>query len=252
VRIAVVGGTGSVGRYAVQAARDGGHEVVVISRRSGVDATSPESLSHALTGVDVIIDTNDAATTSRRKATAFFERVSANLQSVGAARGVSRLVTLSIVGLEQLAFGYYAAKQSQERVALAGPLPGSIVRATQFYEFPSKILSRFSVGPVAFMPIMKIRPVAARAVGVYLVEVATSATPATSVDVAGPDEQELVAMARAVVRHRQRRVIVVPLWVPGRAGAAMRGGGLLPSSRASIVGPTFAEWMASGDAESSS
>jgi uncharacterized protein YbjT (DUF2867 family) len=238
-----------VGRHAVQAARDAGHEVVVISRRSGVDATRAESLSHALTGVDVIIDAIDAGTTSRRKATVFFDAVSANLQSVGAARGVSRLVTLSIVGLEQLGFGYYAAKLSQERVAMAGPLPGSVVRATQFYEFPAKILSRFSLGPVAAMPIMRIQPVAARAVGAYLVEVATSGTPAARLDVAGPDEQDLVVMARAVLRHRQRRVAVVPLRVPGRAGTAMRNGGLLPPSDARIVGPTFAEWLASGDAD---
>ena len=241
-----------MGRYVVHAARDAGHEVVVISRRSGVDATSPESLSHALTGVDVIVDAADAATTSRRKATVFFAGVTANLQSVGAARGVSRLVTLSIVGLEQLGFGYYAAKSSQEKAALAGPLPGCIVRATQFYEFPSKILSRFGLGPVAFMPVMRIQPVAARAVGAYLAEVATTATPATTVEVAGPDEQDLVAMARAVLRHRQRRVAVVPLWIPGRAGTAMRGGGLLPSSDARIIGPSFAQWLASGGSNASS
>jgi uncharacterized protein YbjT (DUF2867 family) len=249
MRIAVVGGTGSVGRYAVQSARDAGHEVVVISRGSGVDARSAESLTHALTGVEVIIDAIDAGTLSRRKATAFFGEVTANLQSVGAARGVSRLVTLSIVGLERApGYGYYAAKKSQEAAAMAGPLPVNIVRATQFFEFPSKILSRAALGPVAVMPIMRVQPVAARSVGAFLVEVATAPAQATTVDVAGPEQQDLVAMARSIVRRRHRRIAIVPLWIPGGVGVAMRGGALVPTSDARIVGPTFAEWLDSGDA----
>ena len=37
MRIAVAGGTGVVGRHAVEAARAAGHEVVVLSRSSGAD-----------------------------------------------------------------------------------------------------------------------------------------------------------------------------------------------------------------------
>ena len=239
-----------MGRYVVDAAQRAGHESVVISRQAGVDARSREHLSHALTGVDVIVDTADPATASRRKATAFFAEVTANLQSVGAARGVTRLVTLSIVGLERASgYGYYAAKLNQEQVARAGPLPVSIVRATQFFEFPTKILSRLGVGPVALVPVMRIQPVAARSVGELLVEVATHPVVPATIDVAGPREEGLVAMAREIVQRSARRTVVVPLRLPGRTGAAMRRGALLATPGARVIGPTFAEWLASTEGD---
>ncbi len=163
MRIAVAGGTGAVGKYVVEAARQAGHEVVSISRRSGVDVRTGAGLFEALQGVEVIIDTTNAGTTKRAEATAFFTEVAGQLQATGAAQGVSRLVVLSIVGLERVpGFGYYEAKLAQEAAFVAGPLPVSLVRATQFHEFPAQILSRVGLGPFALVPIMRIQPVAAR------------------------------------------------------------------------------------------
>jgi len=96
------------------------------------------------------------------------------------------------------------------------------------------------------VPIMRIRPVAARAIGEALVGIAT-APPATTIEIAGPEEKDLVALARSIVRKRRARMLVAPLPLPGRAGRAMRAGGLLPSSEARIVGPTFAEWLQGDD-----
>jgi uncharacterized protein YbjT (DUF2867 family) len=247
MRIAVAGGTGSVGRYVVQAARQAGHEVVVISRKSGVDARTGEGLPEALRDVEVVIDTTNAATTNRAKATAFFTDVAERLQAVGAAQGVARLVVLSIVGLERVpGFGYYEAKLAQEEVLRAGPLPVTILRATQFHEFPAQVLARAGVGPLALVPVMRIQPVAARAVGAELVGMAAEPT-ATTLEIAGPEEKNLVALARAIVRKRHTRTVVAPLPLPGRAGRAMRTGGQLPSPGARIVGPTFEEWLDGAD-----
>jgi uncharacterized protein YbjT (DUF2867 family) len=248
MRIAVAGGSGTVGSYVVRAARLAGHEAVVMSRSAGVDVRTGEGLAAALHGIEVIVDTANSGTTSRAKATAFFTQVTDNLQSVGMAQGVSRLVTLSIVGLERLpGFGYYEAKLAQEAAALAGPLPVSIVRATQFHEFPIQILSRSRFGPVALMPMMRIQPVSARAVGELLLETAVGPPLGATLEVGGPEEKDLVLLARAVVRKRSMRTSVVPLPVPGRAGKAMRAGGQLPQSGASIVGPTFEEWLEGED-----
>jgi uncharacterized protein YbjT (DUF2867 family) len=248
MRIAVAGGSGTVGRYVVQAACLAGHEAVVMSRRAGVDVRTGEGLPAALRGVEVIIDTANSGTMSRAKATAFFTHVTDNLQSVGMAQGVSRLVTLSIVGLERLpGFGYYEAKLAQEAAALAGPLSVSIVRATQFHEFPLQILSRSRFGPVALVPIMRIQPVSARAIGELLLEIAVGTSLGTTLEVGGPEEKDLVSLARSVVRKWGMRTSVVPLPVPGRAGRAMRAGGQLPQSRARIVGPTFEEWLKGAD-----
>jgi uncharacterized protein YbjT (DUF2867 family) len=247
MRIAVAGGTGAVGRYVVEAATQRGHHVVSMSRRGGVDVRTGEGLAGALGGVDVVIDTTNAGTTHRARATTFFTEVAGTLQANGAALGVARLVALSIVGLERLrSFGYYEAKLAHEAALRAGPLPVSIVRATQFHEFPLQILSRARVGPVALVPMMRIQPVAARTVGEVLVEIAAEPT-ATTAEIAGPEEKDLVSLARTIVSKRRDRVWVAPLPVPGAAGRAMRSGAQLPSPAAHIMGPTFEEWLQGDD-----
>jgi uncharacterized protein YbjT (DUF2867 family) len=56
MRIAVVGGTGVVGRYTVEALRRAGHDTVVVARSRGVDISTGEGLDDALVGVDTVID----------------------------------------------------------------------------------------------------------------------------------------------------------------------------------------------------
>ena len=163
MRLAVAGGTGVVGKFVVEAAAEAGHEVVSLSRRTGVDVRTGEGLAEALRGVEVIVDTTNAGTTNRDKATAFFTEVTRNLGVVGAGEGVARLVILSIVGLERVpGYGYYEAKLAHEKAAMSGLLPATIVRATQFHEFPAQVLSWTRHGPFAVVPRSRIQPVAAR------------------------------------------------------------------------------------------
>lgn len=56
MRIAIAGGTGTVGRHAADAARERGHEVIVLTRSNGVDLVSGVGLEDALRGVDAVID----------------------------------------------------------------------------------------------------------------------------------------------------------------------------------------------------
>ena len=60
MKIAVAGGTGTVGRHVVAAARDRGHDVIVLTRAEGVDVTTGEGLSTALVGADAVIDVTNA------------------------------------------------------------------------------------------------------------------------------------------------------------------------------------------------
>jgi uncharacterized protein YbjT (DUF2867 family) len=250
MRIAVAGGAGVVGKFVVAAAESAGHDVVSISRRSGVDIRTGEGLSVALKGVDVIVDTVNSVSTNRDRATAFFTEVTGRLHEAGAAEGVDRLVVLSIVGLERVpGYGYYEAKLAQEKATRGGLLPTSIVRATQFYEFPAQILRRTQFGPIALMPKMKIQPVAARAVGQVLLEAAVAPVTSAITEVAGPEVAELASLARAVIRHRGQRAWVIPFALPGSAGKAMRNGGQLPAPGIHVVGPTFSEWLNTGDLE---
>lgn len=248
MKIAVAGGTGTVGRHVVEAAERAGHEAVVLSRSTGVDLSTGVGLDRALDDVEVIIDTVNTPRTSRAAATAFFVETTRRLQEAGAARGVERLVTLSIVGLERVpGFGYYQAKLEQEVAARGGPIPVSVVRATQFHEFPAQILARSQAGPLALVPRMRIQPIAARTVGEILVEVATGAARPQAVEVAGPEPADLVDLARALIARRGQRVAVIGFRVPGGAGKAMKGGALIPGAGVRLGGPTFAEWLDSAD-----
>ncbi len=100
MKIAVAGGTGLVGKFAVTAAENRGHEVVSISRRNGIDLTSGEGLAEALGGVDVVIDVTNKTTLSGKAARKFFSTVTDNLLSAEAQTGVKHHVALSIVGID--------------------------------------------------------------------------------------------------------------------------------------------------------
>ncbi|MGH9298669.1 MAG: SDR family oxidoreductase [Acidimicrobiales bacterium] len=251
MRIAVAGATGVVGRYVVQAATAGGHDVIAMSRRTGVDLSTGKGLGAALEGVEAIVDASNFDTTNGARAKAFFTEATGRLQRVGSTQGVSRLVTLSIVGLERAeGYGYYEAKLAHEAAALAGPLRATVVRATQFHEFPAQILKRARFGPLALIPVMRVQTVAARSVGEVLVEVATtepSSGQTTATEIAGPEQSKVADLARAILAKLGIRSSVVSLPIPGAAGRAMREGALLPSRQARIVGPRFAEWLTGDD-----
>jgi uncharacterized protein YbjT (DUF2867 family) len=245
MRIAVAGGTGVVGRHVVDAARGQGHEVVVLSRRSGVDVLAGTGLDAALAGVDAVVDCLN--TTAQRAAVAaeFFTSTTRRLGEAGQRAGVRHHVTLSIVGIDDPGlegFGYYAGKRAQEAAVAEGPVPWSVLRATQFHEFAEQMLSRMSVGPVAAVPAMLCQPVAASEVGAALVELATLTPVGRATDVGGPQRESLVSMARRAARARGRRGLVLPLAVPGATGRAMRNGALcLREGR--VAGPTYDEWL---------
>jgi uncharacterized protein YbjT (DUF2867 family) len=110
VRIAVAGGTGTVGRHVVATADDQGHETVVLSRACGVDLVDGTGLDAALDGVDVVIDVTSVRIQSSAASERFFRAVTANLLASGARVGVGHHVALSIVGSDRAPWGYYAAQ----------------------------------------------------------------------------------------------------------------------------------------------
>jgi len=142
MRIAVAGGTGVVGRRVVETLTQQGHEPVVLARSLGVDVATGAGLSDALAGATAVIDVSNAATLRRRTSVQFFTNSSTNLLAAGERAGVQHHVALSIVGIDRVDTGYYAGKRRQEDVVLAGPLPASVLRATQFHEFAGQLLSR--------------------------------------------------------------------------------------------------------------
>jgi len=245
MRIAVAGGTGTVGRHVVSAVERAGHDVVVLARSRGVDVVTGAGLDAALEGADVVVDTLNRMSPRERTARDFCTATSRNLLAAEARAGVAHHVLLSIVGLERVpGYGYFRAKAAQEQVVTDGEVPWTVLRATQFHEFPGQILDQVP-GPVGVMPRMLSRPVAAREVGEELVRCAEAGPQGFAPELAGPREEQMVDMARRLLRARGRRRWVVPISFPG-AGEDMRGGGLLPDGEGPRGRVTFDEWLAAG------
>jgi uncharacterized protein YbjT (DUF2867 family) len=195
-----------------------------------------------MTNILVNIDATNAGTIEQAPATEFFTTSTGNLQRVGAERGVRHLVVLSIVGIDRVPTGYYAAKLAHERAALAGPVPATVLRATQFHEFAAQMIAWNRNGDVSRIPNLRVQPVAARTVGRVLAELATAPPQERAPDLAGPEQADLVTLARGLADHL-RLSIEVQASEPGNPVGA-----LIPDDDARIEGPTFEQWLASDDA----
>ncbi|WP_176735793.1 SDR family oxidoreductase, partial [Actinacidiphila rubida] len=99
-------------------------------------------LDAALESVDVVIDVSNVTTVGRRRSEAFFGTAGRNLLAAGEKAGVRHHVALSIVGIDRVALGYYQGKLLQEKLVRTGPVPWTVLRATQFHEFALQLLDR--------------------------------------------------------------------------------------------------------------
>ena len=241
MRIAIAGGTGTLGRYVVDAVRAADHQPVVISRSRGIDVITRAGLDDALRDVAIVIDVTNMTTVSAKKSTTFFQTATHNLIDAGHRAGVTHHLVLSIVGIDRVDLGYYRGKQVQERVALDGPVPATVLRATQFYEFAGQMLARG--GPFAIVPRMTTQPIAAREVADALVALALAKPVGRAPDIAGPEQREMSDLVRALYHARGGHRLMVPVRLPGAVGRAMRGGGLLPTGEGPRGTQTFEEWL---------
>jgi uncharacterized protein YbjT (DUF2867 family) len=243
MRVAVAGGTGLTGRHVVDTLRNLGHEPVVLARSTGVDLLTGAGLDAALESVAAVVDVSDVKATRRRTAVGFFDTAGRVLLAAERRAGVAHHVVLSIVGVDRVPIGYYAGKLRQEQVAAAGRVPCTVLRATQFHEFPRQLLERVP-GPLAVAPAARVRPVAVREVAEVLAELAVGPPLGTAPELAGPREEFLPDMVRAVVNANGLRRLVVPVPLVGPAGRAVAAGGLLPADEAPRARQTFDQWLA--------
>lgn len=242
-RIAVAGGTGLVGRYVVEAARAAGHQTVVISRSAGVDLLTGTGLAAALDHAEVVIDVSNTTTLSRSKSVRFFETVTGQLLAAEAGAGVRHHVALSIVGVDRVPAGYYAGKLRQETLIETGLVPWTVLRATQFHEFPAQQLARVR-GPLVPVLEAPAATVAAREVAGHLLALATGPAQGRVPDLAGPGTHSLSGLTRQLLRALGRRGLVVPVRLPGRTGALIARGALLPTGPGPRGQQTYSQWLA--------
>ena len=244
MKIAVAGGTGTVGRPTVDAVRASGHEAVVLSRAEGVDLFAGSGIDAALAGVDAVIDTANVSTLTAADATSFYTTATGNLIAAARRAGVGHVVLLSIVGIDRIPYDYYAGKVAQERVVEASAVPWTIVRATQFHEFAAQLYQRAKLGPLHIAPRARVQPIAAAEVGAHLATVAADPAQGRARDIGGPREERLDEMVRAYARHQGRRGWIPSVSLPGAQMKGMRAGDALPGPDAVLGTETFAAWLA--------
>jgi uncharacterized protein YbjT (DUF2867 family) len=134
---------------------------------------------------------------------------------------------------------------SPRGLVAAGPVPWSIVRATQFHDFAAMVAGWTEREGVATIAPLLVQPIALPDVAAVLAEIAVSQPSRARLDIAGPETKDLVDMARRTFAVRGQDIKLVPTW-RGVFGLDMAGEVLLPGEGARLTPTTFADWLAAG------
>jgi uncharacterized protein YbjT (DUF2867 family) len=250
MKVAVVGGTGVLGKPLVAALAARGDEVLALSRNAPrklpdrashrrVDLTTGEGLEDALAGVEVVIDCSNEGP---RGAGPVLVEGTKRLLPAGAAAGVRHHVGVSIVGCDRVPMDYYKVKVEQEEAIAAGEVPWSLLRATQFHTLIDHLFKQDARFGIVRSGSARFQPVDPPLVAKCLAEAAHAEPAGRLPDVAGPELLTLSELARAWRRAGHR---ALPLRFPmiGPIGRPLREGALC-NPDAAAGGRTFERWLA--------
>ena len=188
MKIVVIGGTGLIGTKTVAILRQGGHEVMAASPKSGVNTITGAGLKEALAGTQVVIDLANSPSFEDEAVLEFFETSGRNLLAAEAAAGSIRLhVALSIVGIDRSDNGYFRAKVAQEKLIKASGIPYTIIRSTQFMEFLGGIAASSASGNTVRISPGLFQPIAADDVAAIVADVALATPRKGILEIAGPE-----------------------------------------------------------------
>lgn len=245
MKIVVIGGTGLIGSKLVTKLVEHGHEAVAASPNTGVNSLTGEGLAEVMKGASVVVDVTNSPVWEDAAVLNFFETSTRNLLAYEAAAGVGHHVALSVVGTERLLeSGFFRAKIAQEKLIEGGPIPYSIVRATQFFEFAKNIADFSTNGSQVQLPPVLIQPMAADDVASAVGRVALGAPVNGTVEVGGPERFPIDEFVRRglAVRNDSREVAVVPN--ARYFGIQVSESTLIPGDGARLGETRFESWLA--------
>jgi uncharacterized protein YbjT (DUF2867 family) len=246
MRIVVIGATGRVGAHVAGPLVAQGHDVVGASRSTGVDAIGGDGLADAMAGADVVIDALDAPVFSGDAVRTFFTTSTRNLLAAERDAGVGHHLVVTIVGADRLPdSAYMRAKVAQEAEIEAGPIPYTILRATQFFEFLPTIADAGADGDGVRLTTGLSQPVAVTEVGAAVAELATGKPVGGRVELGGPEALGVDAWARRLFAATGDRRTVVSDPEALYFGTKLRGGELTPGDGARLGTIDFGAWFAS-------
>jgi uncharacterized protein YbjT (DUF2867 family) len=244
MKIVVIGGSGLIGKKVVKRLQQQGHEVVAASPSSGVNTITGEGLAEALVGAQVVIDVANAPVWEDKAVLEFFQKSGRNLLAAEATAGVGHHVALSVVGTERLvASGYFRAKMAQENLIKACPVPYTIVRATQFFEFVGGIAQSATEGQTVRLPRALMQPIVSDDVAAALADVAVEEPLNGTIEVAGPEPIRMDELVRRFlhITGDSRKVMTDPH--ARYFGVEVNDQSLTPGGHPRL-GPTrFEDWL---------
>jgi len=245
MKIVVLGGFGLIGSRTVEWLRTLGHEAVAASRRSGVDAVSGEGLEVTLAGAQVVVDASNAPSFEDPGVTRYFQRSTARLLDASVRAGVEHYIALSVVGTPYLqSSAYFRAKAAQEQLVREAPLPATLVRATQCFEFMAQLIPAGAWREPVRLPLAAVQPVAADDVAELLAQIAVSPPSQRIAQIGGPERHRLFELVEWVMYFNQddRPVVGDP---QARYYGALLKDLTLTAGAGALIGRTrFAEWLA--------
>jgi uncharacterized protein YbjT (DUF2867 family) len=244
MKIVVIGGTGLIGSKLVHNLTEHGHDALPAAPSTGVNTFTGEGLPEALAGASVVVDVSNSPTLDDA-AMEFFQTATTNLLTAEKDAGVSHHVALSVVGTDRLApqSGYFQAKLLQEKLISDGPIPYSIVHATQFFEFIKTLADSATVGDTVRMPPALFQPMAAVDVAEGVAIAAVNEPVNGTAEIGGPEAFRLPDLIRIALTARgdTRQVVADPAaryW-----GIELEERTLMPGDGATLFETRFEDWI---------
>ncbi|MGN9846006.1 SDR family oxidoreductase [Nonomuraea sp. H19] len=234
--VLVTGGTGRLGRSVLESLVNAGFDVRAASRTArapggGVrwvvaDLATGHGVAEAVAGVAVIVHLASAPYKGRYTRRVELGGTSALLAAARQA-GVGHLIYTSIVGADQVPWGYFRTKVRAERLVQAGGVPWTILRATQFHEFVDQALRGMArLGALVVDPGVAAQPVDVRDVARHLTVLVERGPSGGIEDYGGPEVLTMAEAAETWLRARGLRRRVLRVRLPGRLGRVFRAGHL--------------------------
>ena len=244
MKLVIIGGTGLIGSKLVATLREHGHEAVPASPDTGVNTLTGKGLAEALHGASVVVDVSNSPSFDETAVMEFFTTSTRNLLKSAAAAGMKHFVALSVVGTERISDSpYLRAKNAQETLIKGGGIPYSIVHATQFFEFITRIADEATEGKTVRLPPVLIQPIAADDVAKRVARTAVSPPLNGIVEVAGPQRFRFDELIRLGLRARNDPREVVADSHARYFGAELAERSLIPDDAARLGEISFQEWL---------
>ncbi|MFJ4653650.1 SDR family oxidoreductase [Nocardia sp. NPDC088792] len=251
MRVAVIGGTGGLGATVAARLVDRGHPVRIVSRtrpervepgieHRGADLATGAGLAEALDGMDVVVD----AVNSQKQTRAVLVDGVNRLLTAEQEAGIGHHVAISLVGCDLVPMAYNTAKVEQERLVTAGPVPWTLLRATQFHGYLATMLSAAARARITPRSGALFQPVDIAAVADELVHAVESGPAGRLADIGGPEARTLTELANQWRQAHHGTLVPLRIPLPGKAGRALRAGAGCLDDTGRPVGGGFAEWLA--------